>query len=211
MSSMGEPQTKGISISGSREWVDGRLGSGWFMRTARQHEPSWPEQLASNGWYAVRVELWTLHRAHEALEWPGSVEDMIARIAADSARKDLRGILRAFLWVVSPKMFLASAPKIWATYADFTKIELVRNDPGFFVAGQQGEQALREAGQVPLPDRRLIAIGIPTLPIDRTEHRRRVIRLHERTRPVIDRFTRECHVIRIHNTVYKANTQPVYN
>ena len=46
-------------------------------------------------------------------------------VTAEIARADLQGILRAFLWVVSPRMFLSTAPRIWATYANFTKIEIV--------------------------------------------------------------------------------------
>jgi hypothetical protein len=41
--------------------------------------------------------------------------------------------MRAFLWAASPKMFLRTAPKIWDTYANFTKSEVLSNEPGRFL------------------------------------------------------------------------------
>lgn len=131
---MGEPKTKGMAIINNRNWLDERLGEGWYTRTARAHDPDWPERVLPGEWYSVRNSFFVFARAFEQLEGYQGVEDLMSEATIEVALNDLNGILRAFLWVASPKMFLRTAPKIWATYANFSTIEILSNETGQFVA-----------------------------------------------------------------------------
>ena len=71
------------------------------------------------------------------------------------------------------------------------------------------QQCLRKPRDIPLRDLRLIAIGVAPVAVDRAEHRRRIIRLHEGTRPVIDRLARERHVVRVHHPVHETHAHPL--
>ena len=44
--------------------------------------------------------------------------------------------------------------------------------------------------------------------IDRAEYRCRVVFVDKRTRAIVDRFTRNCYVVGVHDSVHKANTHP---
>ena len=129
---MSEPQVKGMAVINARDWLEQRLGAGWFIAAAREHDPSWPDRVLPGEWYSVRTELHVFERAFEALDGYESLEQLMMVIAADVALKDLNGILRAFLWVASPRMFLRTAPKIWDTYGDFTRIDKLDNQANHF-------------------------------------------------------------------------------
>lgn len=131
---MGEPQVKGMAILNSRAWLDARLGAGWFVETARAHDPEFPERILPGEWYAVRTHQFVYERAFEALEGYASCRELMQAATVEVALNDLNGILRAFLWAASPKMFLRTVPKVWETYADFTGLEILRNDTGHFEA-----------------------------------------------------------------------------
>src|SRR5215510_10733965 len=55
----------------------------------------------------------------------------------------------------------------------------------------------------------LVAIRITSLIVDRTEHRRRVIDIHERTWAVVNGFARNGHVISIHDPVNEPDLHPL--
>jgi hypothetical protein len=129
-----EPRVKGLALINVREWFDERLGSGWFLRTAREHDPEWPERLLPGDWYSARTCFHVYRRGHEQLGAYDSMEQMTAAISEDMALKDLHGILRAFLWVASPTMFLRMTPRMWHTYNDFAEPVVVVNESGRFVA-----------------------------------------------------------------------------
>jgi hypothetical protein len=131
--SMTEPLVKGLALINTRDWFDERLGAGWFTRTIREFEPDWPERLLPGEWYSIRASLAVYRRGVEQLDGYDSVRQLMEEISGEVALKDLNGILRAFLWAASPKMFLRTAPKIWDTYANFATPEVLRNDVGRFV------------------------------------------------------------------------------
>lgn len=132
MTEMIEPQVKGMAIINARDWLDERLGAGWFTGQARTKDLEWPERVLPGDWYSVRTELHVFKRAHEQLDGFDSLEQLMATISKEVALNDLTGILRAFLWVASPRMFLRTAPMIWSTYANFTTIGDMNNDAGHF-------------------------------------------------------------------------------
>lgn len=131
---MSEPQTKGMAIINIRNWLDERLGDGWFSRSARARDSDWPERVLPGDWYPVRTCYRVYEDAYEELDSFESLEELMALVSAEVALNDLNGILRAFLWAASPKMFLRTSPKIWATYANFSSVDIVVNDSGHYRA-----------------------------------------------------------------------------
>ncbi len=81
-------------------------------------------------------------------------------------------------------------------------------DRGVAVVVDQRQQGLGQAGQVPQRDGRLVAVGVATAVVDRAEHRRRVERLHEGTRPVVDRLAGDRHVVGVHHAVDEPDQHP---
>jgi hypothetical protein len=131
---MSEPRVKGIAVINARGWIDERLGAGWFSKTLQKIDPEWPERLLPGDWYPVRPEFQAFECAYEAMDGYDSLEDMLAALSGDVALNDLNGILRAFLWAATPRMFLRTTPMIWDTYVDFTKISSIDNTPGRYAA-----------------------------------------------------------------------------
>jgi hypothetical protein len=131
---MTEPQTKGMAIINMRNWLDERLGEGWFTRTARGLDPDWPERVLPGDWYPARTSRAIYGSAVQELDGYDSLEELMAKVSGEVALNDLNGILRAFLWVASPKMFLRTSPKIWANYVNFSSVEIVTNEAGHYVA-----------------------------------------------------------------------------
>jgi hypothetical protein len=131
--SMTEPRVKGLGIINMRNWFDERLGAGWYTRTAREREPDWPERILPGDWYLVRTSLHAYVRGFEQLDGYESVVQLMEDVSGEVALKDLNGILRAFLWAATPKMFLRTAPKIWDTYCNFATSEVLSNEVGHFV------------------------------------------------------------------------------
>ena len=133
-SGMAEPQVKGMAMINARNWLDARLGPGWFTSAARKVEPDWPERLLPGDWYAARTSDQIYHQAFELIEGFESRQQLMETVTVEVALVDLNGILRAFLWAASPKLFLRTTPKIWATYSTFVALEILRNDPGSYAA-----------------------------------------------------------------------------
>jgi hypothetical protein len=129
-----EPRVKGLAMVNVRNWFDERLGTGWCTRTARELEPEWPERLLPGDWYSVRASFHIYKRGFEQLGGYESQQELMEVVSGEVALADLNGIMRAFLWAASPKMFLRTAPKIWDTYVNFTKSEVLSNENGRFEA-----------------------------------------------------------------------------
>src|ERR687888_255340 len=55
----------------------------------------------------------------------------------------------------------------------------------------------------------LVAKRIAALIVDRTEYRRRVIDIHERTWTVVNGFARDGHVVSIHDPMNKPDLHPL--
>jgi hypothetical protein len=129
---MTEPRLKGMGMINVRSWFDQRLGEGWFIRTAREFDPEFPERLLPGEWYPVRVCVHVYKRGFEQLGGYDSQHQLMEIVSREVALNDLNGIMRAFLWATTPKMFLRATPKIWASYTDFATVEVATNETGRF-------------------------------------------------------------------------------
>ena len=74
---------------------------------------------------------------------------------------------------------------------------------------EQWEEGLGEAGEVPLSDGGLVAVGVTTTVVDRAVNRSRVEGLHKRARPKVDGLTRNRHVVGVHDAVDKPHQHPL--
>ena len=126
------PQIKGFAIIKAQGSIDERLGSGWFTRTAQEFDLDWPARLLPGDWYPLETYNYALRAAYAHFDGYDSIQDLVIEFAAAAATEDLNGLLRAFLWVATPRMFLRTAPRIWFTYANFTKIDEPNNEDGRF-------------------------------------------------------------------------------
>lgn len=130
---MSDPRFKGLAYIHIRDWFDEQLGAGWYGRTVREVEPDWPDRLLPGEWYTVRAGLHGYTKGFERLQGYDSVEHLMEIVAGKIALIDLNGMLRAFLWVATPKLFLRTVPKIWLTYANFGAAEIISNENGRLV------------------------------------------------------------------------------
>lgn len=128
-----KPEVKGPAIMGGRDWLDARFGPGHFLQLARELDPDFPERILPGDWYPARPLVHALQRSVAELDEYDELEPFVQMLAGESARQDLRGIYRAFLWVASPRMFLRAAPTVWANYANFGVLGEIENEPGRFV------------------------------------------------------------------------------
>ena len=127
------PAVKGPAVMGGRDWLDARFGPGHFLKLAREQDPKFPERILPGDWYPVRPLVHALQRSVAQLDEFADFESFVAMLAGESAKQDLRGIYRAFLWVASPRMFLRAAPTVWANYANFGVLSDIENDQGRFL------------------------------------------------------------------------------
>ncbi len=81
-------------------------------------------------------------------------------------------------------------------------------DRGLLRVGDERQQGLGEAGQVPLGDARLLTVRVTTAVVDGAEHRGVVVAIHERARPVVDRLARDRHVVGVHHAMDEADRHP---
>jgi hypothetical protein len=125
---------KGLAIITCRDWIDARFAPGHFMAFAREKDSKFPERVLPSDWYPVRPVVHALQRSAAELDEFDGFESFVTMLAGESAKQDLRGIYRAFLWVASPRMFLRAAPKIWASYANFAVVSDIENEPNRFQA-----------------------------------------------------------------------------
>ena len=70
------------------------------------------------------------------------------------------------------------------------------------------QQRFRQPRQVPAKDKRLICIGIPTLPINRGKHRAGGVGLDERAGAVVDGLAGQRHIVGVHHAVHKSQAHP---
>ncbi len=77
------------------------------------------------------------------------------------------------------------------------------------VVVEQRQQGLGKAGQVPLSDAGLVAVGVATLPVDRAVDRTGVVAVHEGARSVVDGLSAERDVVRVHHAVDEAHHHPL--
>ena len=81
-------------------------------------------------------------------------------------------------------------------------------DGGVGVVGEGRQEGLGEAREVPLRDAGLVAVRVATTLVDRAEHRRRVVGVHERARAVVDRLARDGRVVGVHHAVDEPHSLP---
>src|SRR2546423_4600451 len=73
------------------------------------------------------------------------------------------------------------------------------------------EQSLCEPCQIPRRDLRLIRVGVPPLLIDRAKDLPRMVFIHEGAWAVIDRFSRNRRIVRVHHAMNETDEQPASN
>jgi hypothetical protein len=122
----------------SREWVDERLGAGWFHSTAIAEHPDWPQRLLPGEFYPLRPQMHVWRQALGRIDGFETVEELVREAAAATAEQDLNGIYKAFLWAASPPMFLRAVPRLWASYVRFGALETTENNPGLYRARIDG-------------------------------------------------------------------------
>ena len=132
----------------------------------------------------------------------------LRRMHPRQQRLDQRPILRLF--VKQPELPPhAREPVTLVTFPEPTERLVRQRDRRLLLRMQHRQQRLRQSREIPLRDLRLIPISVTPIAVDRAKHRRRIIGLHKRTRPVIDRLTRERHVVRVHHPVHKSDAHPL--
>ena len=70
------------------------------------------------------------------------------------------------------------------------------------------QQGFRKPREIPQAGVRLIAVGIAAAVVDRAEHRRRIVGIHECAWTEIDGLARHGHVVGIHDAVNEAHLHP---
>jgi hypothetical protein len=81
-------------------------------------------------------------------------------------------------------------------------------DRGVFVGGEERQQRLGEARQVPERNPRLIPEGIATAMIDRAEFLVGIILVEECARSVVNRLAGNGRVVGVHHAVHEADSEP---
>jgi hypothetical protein len=130
---MSEIRVKGMGVINDRAWFDDRFGAGWFTRTAREHQPDWPDRLLPGEWYPLHTFVHVYKRAYEQLGRYESMKQLVEEVASETATKDLNGMMRAFLWAASPKLFLRTIPRLFDNYVNFGTTEVLGNEDGHFL------------------------------------------------------------------------------
>ncbi|MFO7564625.1 MAG: hypothetical protein R6X02_18415 [Enhygromyxa sp.] len=178
--STSEYNIKGTATMVSRDWIDERLGEGWFHSTAVAQHPDWPQRLLPGDYYPLRPQMHVWRQVLERVDGYESVEELVNQAAAATAEQDLNGIYKAFLWAASPPMFLRAVPRLWSSYVRFGELVNVENVQGLYraridgvpkdlidwaagaVAGFLRPALLLAGGKSPdsqVTDRRLLGVG----------------------------------------------------
>ena len=85
---------------------------------------------------------------------------------------------------------------------------LGQGDCLILVVIQQRQQALGQAGEVPVGDARLIAIGVTTAVIDGAKYLVSRKGIHECAGTIVDSFATYQHIVGVHHTVNKPQQLP---
>ena len=133
---MSKPEltVKGTPTIVSREWIDERLGDGFFHQTVTKKFPDWPQRILPGEYYPLRPQMFVWRKALGRIDGYPDVESMIRDAAAVTAERDLNSIYKAFLWAASPHLFLRAVPRLWSSYARFGAFETLENVPGMYRA-----------------------------------------------------------------------------
>jgi hypothetical protein len=82
-------------------------------------------------------------------------------------------------------------------------------DRDVLVFVKERQDRFGEPGEIPAGDTRLVAIGISADAINRAVDRCRVIAVHESAWPIINGFTRDRHVVGVHDAMDETGQQPL--
>lgn len=122
----------------SRDWLDERLGAGWFHTTVTSQFPDWPKRLLPGEFYPLRPQLYAFRSALGRVNGFNDVELMVQQAAALTAERDLNSIYKAFLWAASPQLFLRAVPRLWSMYVSGGELSTTENKPGIYRAHISG-------------------------------------------------------------------------
>src|SRR5437899_7108023 len=84
-------------------------------------------------------------------------------------------------------------------------------DGAVFISIDQGYKRVRQPRKVPLRDPWLIGVGIAAVSVDGAEHRGWIIMIHEGAWAVVDRLTRDRHIVGVHHAMDEAHMHPAGN
>jgi hypothetical protein len=127
-------EVKGTPVIASRDWLDERLGAGWFYETISAEYPSWPKRVLPGEFYPLRPQVHAFQRALGRIDGHNDVELMVQQAAALTAERDLNSIYKAFLWAASPQLFLRAVPRLWSMYVSFGQLTTTENRSGLYQA-----------------------------------------------------------------------------
>lgn len=133
-----EYTVKGTPAMCSRDWLDERLGEGWFHKTITAEHRKWPQRLLPGEYYPLRPQVHAFKAAIGRIDGFDSVELMVQQAAAATADRDLNSIYKAFLWAASPQLFLRAVPRLWSMYVRFGELTTTDNRPGLYQAQIDG-------------------------------------------------------------------------
>ncbi len=85
---------------------------------------------------------------------------------------------------------------------------LRQRDGGLLAAAEQGKKRLGEANEIPMGDAGLVVVGVTSVPVDRAEHGRRMIDIHERAGAVVDGLAGDGGIVGVHHAMDESDELP---
>ena len=128
-----EPHVRGVVLKTYREILKERFGEAGYAQVLKGLHDETREILVgmviATEWYPNRliVDLYeTIVRVH----YDGKPEG-IRELGKLSAQRDLRGVFKIFVVVVSPQYLVSKTASVWSRYFDHGKVEITDQKKGF--------------------------------------------------------------------------------
>lgn len=142
-----EPHVRGVVLKTYREILHERFGAPGYesVLEAVQDETRGVlgDMIIATEWYPNRmiVDLYeTIVRVHYAGKPEG-----IRELGKISSQRDLRGVFKIFVVVVSPQYLVSKTASVWSRYFDHGKVEITDQRRGFCRGKFTGVQSRSEA------------------------------------------------------------------
>lgn len=128
-----EPHVRGVVLKTYRELLRERFGEAGYADVLGALQPATQsilrDMIIATEWYpnALIVDLYeTIVRIH----YDGNAEG-IRELGKLSAQRDLRGVFKIFVVVVSPQYLVSKTASVWSRYFDHGKVEIRDQRKGF--------------------------------------------------------------------------------
>jgi uncharacterized protein (TIGR02265 family) len=133
-------QVKGTAVTASIRYVNERFGADAFRRILR-FLPDADRQILEAGvlassWYPMPLFLRFMQEAEQQLS--PKEPDVIRRMGAASAEYGIRGVYKIFFRMGSPEFIIGRAARVFGSYYDTGRIEVVETGPGRAVLDLSG-------------------------------------------------------------------------